>query len=105
MEIIKGEGVKSDVKNSNTDAKLSNEELTKRLSQALSDNKKLLDDNKRMYDALVDKNEERVLRRLDYLLAVCNTKVFDDSPFQQKCAEEIKKILTLPSELAKSASK
>lgn len=90
----------TDVKKSSVGGELTVEDLKRNLSVALEDNKKLLQDNKKLYEALQNQNEERWLRRLDYLLAVCNTKCFDDSEFQRKCAEEIEKLLTLKSEPA-----
>ena len=89
-----------EVKKSSGDEELSVEELKKKLSSVLDDNRKLLEDNKKLYEALNDRNEDRILRRLDFLLAVCNIKTFDDSAFQRRCAEEVEKMLTLPSEPA-----
>ena len=91
MEVVKGAEKKG------SEAKeMSIEELRSKLSNLLESNKKLLEENRKMYEMLQRQNVENVMRRLDYMFAVVNTKQFDGTDFQTKCLGEIEKLLTLP---------
>lgn len=56
---------------------------------------------RQVYAKLQDANMQNLFKRLDFLFKVLETEHMFPLAFVQKCADEIKSILTIPEEAAK----